>query len=198
VNVYELKTGRPKIVNPCFKDFTAECFFPRWFENEVTALLESPEPYSIAAGAGLICRMTPFLAQNYNAVNARGNAHALPLWHVFNWVETVAPSLKTNIVESFTHEVDDVTDSFSTLKKLYDRNARSHGAVATMIKERRDDLESVGFVCMAMKHTGHASDLFRLDALALTCESFLKEAIVSDNQRLAVIRKYFPERWWGK
>ncbi len=198
MNVYELNTGRAVFVNPEFRDFAGACKFPSWFIGEVAPLLASSEPYAVAAGAGLIGRLTPFLAPNYDAVNRAGIVEDLPVWRVFEWGGKIASHYKNNIVESFLFEIEELIDCFQTTHTLYKRNSKACAAFTRMLKHRRDELEAVSFICVAMKQTEYVSETQRLDMVAQACSAYLNDdEFLGADRRLKVVRQHFPEQWWG-
>lgn len=198
MNVFELKSGRPRLIHPDFNDLAGEAEFPLWFIREVKSLLSSKELYAIAAGVGLISRYTTYVAENYAALTLHNDETKLPIWRAIQWSEGVAKLYQQNILDAAIHEVDDIADGFGTLQKVVKRNPTAGASLARSLRLRRDDLESVSLVCTLWQQTQVLKEIDRIDALAASCRAMLcddhRQGI---DRRLNVMFEMNPRRWWG-
>lgn len=201
MNVIDLKSRRPLIVHPEFKELAGEAAFPLWFIREVKDLLISTEVYAIASGVGLLYRLTPALLENYTELSAK-NMRASPFERVPKWADGVVRSYRKHVVDSVLHEVDDIVMGFATLDKLFKRNTAAATSLARSLKIRRDDLESAAVICVMWDEQHVVKEIARVDALAVSCVvscdtigGYLNQRGI--DRRLNTVFDMQPHKWWG-
>jgi hypothetical protein len=123
----------------------------------------------------------------------------------FEFTKHLDAEYKQSIVDSYNYEVDEIIDGFAVVCKLHDRGTGVVHHLIRTLKQRRDDLESVVFVCgfvtNYMRVTVGMPGVERIDAVARAYSDKL-----GDNHRYcSVIEPRLnliythnpPHAWWG-
>lgn len=197
--VYSIVTGRPLTKAPTFQYLAGSDAFPLWFVREVNGLLSSPEHYGVCAGVGLVARLAHCLA-------SIGSGFSQPkcVERCFEFTKQFDADYRQSIVDAYNYEVDEIIDGFAVVCKLHDRGTASVHRLVRVLKQRRDDLESVVFVCgFAINHmrTGIGMPgVERIDAVARAYSDKLKDdhrhcSVIEP--RLNLIYTHPPHAWWG-
>jgi hypothetical protein len=198
MNVFELKSGRPRLIHPEFNDLAGAVEFPLWFIREVKSMLASKELYAIAAGVGHMARYTPFVGENYLALVETMQDMRMPLWHALAWSEGVATVYRKNVIESAIHEVDVMMTCLSTLQLLANRKTHACATLSRTIRIQRDDLESVIGICTMWGSNALIEDVARLDAVASSYRHYMTDDHRQGiDRRLNVLFEIDSRRWWG-
>jgi hypothetical protein len=200
VAVYDIVTGKPRLEVPTFQYLAGSGEFPLWFVREANSLLRSPERYGVCAGIGLIARLAFCLVPP-----GSGFKQSMCLQRCFDFTKKHDTDYKQSVVDAYNYEVDELIDGFAVVCKLHERGTHSVHKLIRVLKQRRDDLESVvfacGFVTNYMQTTVGMSGVERVDAVARAYCDKLED----DNRycsvvepRLNLIYKHNPPRaWWG-
>lgn len=198
--VYSIVTGKPLIRVPTFQYLAGSIAFPLWFVREVTSLLGSPERYGVCAGVGLVARLAHCLAPV-------GSGFSQPkcVERCYEFTAHLDVEYKQSIVDSYNYEVDDIIDGFAVVCRLHERGTATVHHLIRTLKQRRDDMESVVFVCgfvtNYMRTTVGMPGVERIDAVARAYRD-----IIRDNHRycsvieprLNLIHMHNPPyAWWG-
>lgn len=196
--VYSIVTGRPITRVPTFQYLAGSDAFPLWFVREVNGLLNSPERYGVCAGVGLVARLAHCVTENSSAFSQPKCVE-----RCFDFTKQFDAEYKASIIDSYNHEVDEIIDGFAVVCKLHARGASSVHRLIRVLKQRRDDLESVGYICgFVTNYTRIVSmpGAERIDAVARAYSDKLKDdhrycSVVEP--RLNLIYTHPPHAWWG-
>jgi hypothetical protein len=199
VAVYSIVTGKPIIRVPTFQYLAGSTSFPLWFVREVNGLLSSPERYGVCAGVGLVARLAHCLA-----APSSGFSQPKCVERCYDFTKQFDADYKQSIVDAYNHEVDEIIDGFAVVCKLHDRGTSSVHRLIRVLKQRRDDLESVvflcGFVTNYMRITIGMPGVERIDAVARAYSDKLGDdhrycSVIEP--RLNLIYTHPPHAWWG-
>jgi hypothetical protein len=196
VNVFEHGTGRVRFVNPDIRDLMGDLDYPLWFIREVKAQLAAKEPYTVAAGVGMLVVYAPWVVEDYAEVVFDEHKRT-PDSLCSDWCDRVARYYRNDIEGSLIYEVDELVEGLRCFATLYARDKLAALYALRSLKLRRDSLESVAWVCLKCARVPEP-ELNAVDTTAqLYCDLMVDEQLGGAARRLNIAYKRNPKAWWA-
>jgi hypothetical protein len=182
--------GLPRRFSLNVRQLLSGVIVPSDFLLTIETLVSEKELYSAVVGVGQICRFVPYFIGHLDAVPLRTTLRV--------WAESLPPYWKSQIVDHFLFELDEVSrgfDEWATLTSQTRDKSRAEEQQQNLAL-RRDGLEDVSTVSAMFDGSNVEFELMRQDVAMRRLYEKYRIPYVTLSTRLYRTRQAFPHAWW--